>query len=265
MSLRFALNHMTTPQLSLADFFALARRLGMREVEIRNDLDGNAILDGTPAAAVKAAAAAAGVTIYTINAQQRFNDWGPVRAAEATALADYAQACGCRALVLVPVCDGTAADQDRLVEALAALKPILAARGLIGLVEPLGFEFCSLRNKSDAVAAIDAVEGRGVFKLVHDTFHHHLAGEAATFPELTGLVHISGVTDAAVTVPDMRDSHRVLVDASDRLDNLGQIKALLAAGYDGPCSFEPFASEVHALTDPEAALRASMDYIVSGV
>jgi 2-keto-myo-inositol isomerase len=55
------------------------------------------------------------------------------------------------------------------------------------------------------------------------------------------------------------------VDAADRLDNVSQIKALLAAGYDGPCSFEPFASEVHALADPEAALRASMDYIAAGV
>ena len=39
---------------------------------------------------------------------------------------------------------------------------------------------------------------RDAFRLVHDTFHHHLAGEAAIFPELTGLVHISGVDDPAL-------------------------------------------------------------------
>ena len=37
-----------------------------------------------------------------------------------------------------------------------------------------------------------------------------------------------------------------------------QIRALLARGFEGPFSFEPFAPEVHALTDAEAALRASM-------
>ena len=47
--LRFALNHMAAPQLDLAAFFALARQLGLSEVEIRNDIAGEAILDGTPA------------------------------------------------------------------------------------------------------------------------------------------------------------------------------------------------------------------------
>ncbi|MGO7845327.1 hypothetical protein ACC698_38285, partial [Rhizobium johnstonii] len=57
---------------------------------------------------------------------------------------------------------------------------------------------------------------------------------AATFPDLTGLVHISGVDDAAVSVAYMRDSHRVLVNADDLLDNAGQLRALLQAGYTGP-------------------------------
>ena len=35
--MRFALNHITTPSLSVEDFFALARKLGMTEVEVRND------------------------------------------------------------------------------------------------------------------------------------------------------------------------------------------------------------------------------------
>ena len=59
----------------------------------------------------------------------------------------------------------------------------------------------------------------------------------------------------------MLDVHRVLVDGEDRLENLPQIAALLAQGYDGPFSFEPFAAEVHDLADPEAALRASMDFV----
>ena len=57
MQPRFALNHMTAPRLSSASFFALARSLGHEAVEIRNDLAGNAILDGTAAATVRALAA----------------------------------------------------------------------------------------------------------------------------------------------------------------------------------------------------------------
>lgn len=266
---RFALNHMVAPSLAPEAFFALARSLGAEEVEIRNDLAGNAIIDGTAPERIKAAAETAGVTIISINALQRFNEWTPAREAEALALADYARACGARALVLVPKNDGTGRAngerQGNLRVALKALMPILSSRGISGLVEPLGFEICSLRSKAEAAEAITAVGGTQCFRMVHDTFHHHLAGEAAIFPELTGLVHISGVSDRNVSVPDMRDAHRVLVDAADRLDNLGQIRGLLAAGYAGPLSFEPFAAEVHALSGIGAALRTSMDFIRAGL
>ena len=47
---------MTAPRLQLGDFFELARSLGLSEVEIRNDLSGNAILDGTAPASVRALA-----------------------------------------------------------------------------------------------------------------------------------------------------------------------------------------------------------------
>src|SRR5690606_3741331 len=148
------------------------------------------------------------------------------RAGEAGALIDYAAACGARALVLVPKNDGTGqADGERqanLREALTALKPMLDAAGLIGLVEPLGFEICSLRSKREAVEAIQAIGGEETFRLVHDTFHHHLAGEQALFPEFTGLVHISGVEDPAIAVADMLDDHRVLVGPADRLANIDQ-------------------------------------------
>ena len=266
---RFALNHMAVPGLRPPALFALARALGMRGVEIRNDLDGNAILDGTPPAEIAAAAREDGVEIVSINALQRFNDWTDERAAEATELADYARACGAKALVLVPTNDGTGRAngerQGKLRIALKALMPILGERELTGLVEPLGFDTCSLRLKSEAAQAIEAIAGHGMFRLVHDTFHHHLAGESATFPALTGLVHISGVADPEVAVPDMRDSHRVLVTAQDRLGNIAQIQRLLAAGYEGFFSFEPFATEVHALGRPEEAIRRSVETIVEGL
>lgn len=266
---RFALNHMTVPRLGVEALIALAKGLGMAAVEIRNDLAGQAILDGTPPAAVAAMAERHGVTILTINALQRFNHWSAEREREAVALADYAAACGAEALVLVPANDGTGRAngerQANLRVALQALKPILADRRLTGLVEPLGFETCSLRLKAEAVEAIEGTRTGDVFRLVHDTFHHRVAGETASFPALTGLVHISGVTDPAVALPAMRDPHRVLVDAADRLDNVGQIAALGAAGYQGCFSFEPFAESVHALADPAKAVRASMDFLTNAV
>lgn len=261
--LRFALNHMAAPQLGLAEFFSLARSLGISEVEIRNDISGKPILDGTSAPSVKAAATNAGVTIITINALQRFNEWNAAREREAIALADYARDCGAKAIVLVPVNDGSGrgdGERQKNVEtALRGLKPILADRGIAGLVEPLGFIVCSLRRKSEAAAAIDAVGGG--FRLVHDTFHHHLAGEPQMFPALTGLVHISGVDDPKIAVADMRDAHRVLVGPKDRLGNVEQLRALRAAGYQGPFSFEPFAEQLRSLAEPARSIRDSMNFI----
>ena len=261
--MRFAMNHIAVPKLPLEDFFALARKLGATEVEIRNDLPD--IVGTRTPAEVRAAAEAAGVEIVSINALYPFNVWSGDLPDRAMALADYAQACGAKALVMCPLNDGTRVAHADLVAALAALAPTLRALGLTGLVEPLGFPVSSLRTKREALAAIDAAGGADVYRLVHDTFHHHLAGEAEFFPDRTGLVHISGVVDPEVSVAAMLDAHRVLVDADDRLENAPQIRTLLDLGYAGPFSFEPFAAEVHGLADPEAALRESMAHVARTV
>ena len=261
----FALNHIAAPGLDLATFFDLATSLGLHDVEIRNDIEGRPTLDGTAPEVVKGLAKTAGVEILTINALQRFNDWNGTRAKEAEALADYAQKCGARMLVLVPVNDGTGRAngerQGNLRNALKELAPILTAHGLIGLVEPLGFEICSLRSKKEAIDAIQALNYSDRFKVVHDTFHHFLAGEADLFPQQTGMVHISGVTDTNIGASAMLDPHRVLVDEADRLGNIAQLSALLAGGYEGHFSFEPFAASVQ--NDPylRSSLEASMHFI----
>lgn len=260
---KFALNHIIVPRLGPEAFFALAAELGIAAVEIRNDLEGNAILDGTPPSTIRKAAEAAGVRILSINALQRFDDWRGERPSEAAAIADYAQACGAEAVVLVPCNDGST--PDRLLPALEYLRPLLGSRHLIGLVEPLGFATCSLRLKSAAVEAIAAVDGHGVFKLVHDTFHHHLAGESAMFPNRTGLVHVSGVAEPGLAVADMRDADRGLVTAEDRIGNVAQVRALVAGGYDGFLSFEPFSPAVQDLADPAAAIRHSMEVLRDGL
>lgn len=267
--LHFALNHMCAPKLGIEAFFGLASSLGVDAVEIRNDLAGQAILDGTPAGTVKDMAAEAGLRIRSINALQRFNQWNDERAREADELVAYARDCGAEALVLVPTNDGTGRAngerQANLRIALKELAPRLQEAGVAGLVEPLGFETCSLRRKSEAVDAIRALGLERNFSLVHDTFHHHVAGETEIFPAMTGLVHLSGVTDAALELSQMRDSHRLLVDAADRIDNIGQIEQLAAGGYHGLFSFEPFAPEVHENVDLAAALGESIAFVESRI
>ncbi len=73
--MNFSLNHMVAPRLAHIAFFDLARRLGLDSVEIRNDLKGVALADGTSGRQVGAAAKARGLRILSINALQRFNLW----------------------------------------------------------------------------------------------------------------------------------------------------------------------------------------------
>lgn len=265
----FALNHMVAPHLQFGELIALGKALGIQQFEIRNDIDGNAILDGTTPETIRDLAATERAEIISINALQRFNAWSATRDEEARSLAQYAKACGAKALVLVPVNDGSGKlegeRQGNLRVALKALKPILEEAGIIGLVEPLGFQICSLRSKKEAADAIIAIDGADRFRLVHDTFHHVLAGEPEIFPEMTGLVHISGVDDNEVSIDDMRDPHRVMVTARDRLDNSGQMRALIAAGYAGAFSFEPFSPAVHAAADAVALVRDSMNHLRAGL
>ena len=269
MPMRFALNHMCVPNRSFEDLFGLAKELGLDHVEIRNDLAGQAIADGTSARDIRDAAARAGIKLATINALQRFNEWNNQRESEAKYLVDYAAACGAEGLVLVPTNDGSGcADGERqgnLRKALEGLKPILDEAKVTGLIEPLGFSSCALRQKSEAVDAIIKLGAADTFSLVHDTFHHHVAAEADIFPQHTGLVHLSGVSNADVAEEDMLDAHRELIGERDRLDNVSQISALEQGGYKGVFSFEPFSQHVHALDDPASALRTSIEFLESRI
>ena len=266
--IRFALNHMTVARLSFRDLVALAGDLGCFGIELRNDLP-QPLFDGMDPASAGRLVRDAGLRILALAEVKRFNDWSDEKAAEARALIATARACGAEAVSLIPRNDslgmGNGERQASLRIALKALLPMLRDAGLTGLVEPLGFPSCALRHKSEAAEAIDAIGGAGTFRLVHDTFHHTLAGGGDLFPAHTGIVHVSGVTDTGVPVTRMQDAHRVLVDAGDRLGNLDQIAALTAAGWQGPVSFEAFSPAVHASTTPGADLRASMQHIRDGL
>ena len=210
-----------------------------------------------------------GLRLLGLSEVYGFNAWTDAMRAKVRLLIDQAKDSGAESISLIPLNDAPKlTDAERasaLQEALTEVLPMLKSANLTALVEPLGFLSSSLRHKSEAIDAIEAVGGQGHFKLVHDTFHHHLAGETEFFPEYTGIVHISGVVDPALKPEDMQDGHRILVDSHDRLGNIDQIRALIDAGYAGAFSYEPFSQLVHAFSDPEKEMRASMDYIRAAV
>ena len=179
------------------------------------------------------------IKVLSINALYPFNVWNDERAQQAREMAELAKAVKAEGLVVCPLNDGNEVSFDDLKYALSELAKILEEFDLKGFVEPLGFPISSLRSKRVALEAIDAIGQQDRFSLVHDTFHHKGAGEEEFFPERTGLIHISGLEDD-ITFNDMLDGDRVLVGPKDRLDNIEQLRTLLAAGYSGPVSFEPF-------------------------
>jgi len=266
LSPRFALNHMVAPALRYDALLRLAANLRCIGVEYRNDLPAP-LFDGASPQAVGEDAAALGLRILTLAEVKSFNDWTNERLAEARRLAEIAKACGAEAISLIPRNDGRGLGngerQANLRLAMRELKPLLEEYRLLGYIEPLGFESCSLRFKADAVETMEALGATDRFRLIHDTFHHHLAGNGPIFAAHTAIVHISGVSDPDVGIADMRDRHRILVDEADRLGTVRQIEALVAAGFKGPISFECFAPSVHRLADPAADIARSFSLIES--
>jgi 2-keto-myo-inositol isomerase len=264
--LPFALNQMTAPSLRYDALIELAGRLSCIGVELRNDL-GRPLFEGDAPEKVAAKARERGLRIVGLSQVYPFNAWSDAVRGKVEALIAAALAAGAETISLIPRNDGEGLSegerQANVRTALAEIKPLLEAAGMVALVEPLGFLSSSLRSKAELVEIIEALGAADRFKLVHDTFHHHLAGGGPFFPEHTGIVHVSGVVDRGLPVAAMRDDHRILVDADDRLGNVEQIARLRAAGYAGPISFESFSPEVHRLADPGAALSRSMGFIAS--
>lgn len=269
-TIRFAINRIAGSWMAFPAFAAMAQRLGVQAIELRNDLPAVELRDKAAPRTIGAIASDHGLTIRSINALQGFDQLSTRIQGEAAALAHYAAECGAQALVLCPTNNphdrrGPRQRHDDLVHALHGLRPLLAGHRLTGLIEPLGFEECAVRRKSQARRAIDDLGTPGPFALVHDTFHHHVAGESDIYPQSTGLVHVSGVDDTHLPVQQMRDPHRLLVGPNDRLGNVAQLQQLLAHGYDGYVSFEPFADAITQAHDIERRLRASMDYLSAAV
>ena len=269
-TIRFALNRICGSRMPFVAFAAMAQRLGVDAIELRNDLSAVELRDGTPPGTIASIASDHGLHIHAINALQEFDQLTASRQSETGALARYAAEVGAQALVLCATNNrhdsrDPSQRHDDLVHALHGLQPVLSGHGLIGLIEPLGFGESAVRRKCQAQRAIGAIGARAPFALVHDTFHHCVASDRDFFPQSTGLVHVSGVEDTELATAQMRDPHRQLVGPQDRLGNVAQLRTLLDGRYAGYFSFEPFADAIITAPDIEHRLRASMAYLSAAI
>ena len=225
---KISLNRIIYPKLKLDDFLKFTKDLGLNKIELRNDLPGGKIIDGYAPGQMKELSKKYGVEILTINALQKFNLGAilPETIKELKKIINLSLSIGCEAIVLCPNNDVN--DKRSLreifketVKALKSFGPLFQDSDMQGYLEPLGFEECSLRSIVTAMKAIQESD-YPVYKIVHDTFHHHLGPD--TFDTIendydisyTGLVHISGV-ECNIPVEEYRDNHRVLVTEQDRL------------------------------------------------
>lgn len=263
-----ALNHMAAPRLDWQAFLDLAAELACVGVEFRNDL-GRELFEGAAPEDVGAACKVRGLKILALAEVKAFDDWGDAKRDEAAALMKIARACGAERVSLIARNDGVNLGQVQRIAALAValreLGPMLADQNLIGIIEPLGFKSCPLRLKSEVVEAIHACPTPERFQIVHDTFHHALAGGGALFPDETGIVHISGVSVTDRETAAFTDPDRALVDGEDRLGSVDQVAEILRRGYTGAISFEPFAAKVHELDHPADALDVSFLFMEGSI
>ncbi len=264
--MQLGVNHITVPKCSSAELLVLAKALGCSGVECRNDL-GRLLFDGEAAGDFATRLDDFGLDMHGLAEVAAFNLDTDAKLGDIAALMDVAVGVGAKGLALIPaVLDAplsAAAQKAQLLQALERLQPLFEARGLIGLIEPLGFENSSLRLKAHVVDVLEHIGKPACFALIHDTFHHHTAGEAEVFADLTHIVHVSGVVDPAPARRDMRDAHRVLLDANDRTGAIAQLRLLQDAGFSGPISIEAFAPDVQTLSDPAPHLARSFEFISS--
>jgi 2-keto-myo-inositol isomerase len=198
--MRFALNHSLARGRSIPQFLDLTNDVGVDAVELRaimppglNVPEGSNVLNYS-AAEIAALSQDAGIAIVSINAWLRLDLWNDERAEQARVLVGFAETAGIPAIVLCPQVSspGSGPVVSQLELALDVLQPMLDSSGVRGVIEPLGFTRSSIRFKAFPDRALQARGMPRTFAIVHDSFHHAMAGERM-YPPNTALAHLSGV------------------------------------------------------------------------
>lgn len=269
---RFCINRKIAPSLTIEEFFKVVKKCGLSKVEIRNDMPSGKILDDLTVDQFNALTKKYGIDVVTINALYPFNL--PSARAELTKKAEdmlnIAKQVNCQAVIMCPYNEhDVRTPEQREADTLDSIKyfsQLFAKYGILGLVEPLGFPISSLRSYVLAGNLIKSA--KSPFKLVLDTFHHHLAElPIDKFNEtidvnLIGLVHLSGVEDSR-PVDKLTDEERIMLSKHDVLKSKEQVIELEKLGYKGIYAFEPFSSTLNGwdAADIEEAINSSIDFI----
>lgn len=250
---RFCVNRKTAPSLDIETFFRAVCDCGLNKVELRNDLADPSIIGGKTTGELNALAEKYGIEIVTINALYPFNLPSRREALAVTAkeMLGIARAVSCKAIILCPYNEPDVRSTERkkadMIDSLRYFAELFATYGIEGLVEPLGFTGSSLRSSLGCQELLE--EARVPFKMVIDTFHHHLSGvttegfNKGINVDRIGLVHLSGVEDSR-PVEDLTDEERIMLTPKDVLQSKEQTANLERLGYKGLYSFEPFASSL---------------------
>ncbi len=270
MTIAFAMNRTCAPHLPLPAFLQLVTDAGVGAIEIRNDIEGQEFLDGTEPARILDVLQSANIKIASVNALQRFNEWSPQREAEAKSLMGLAAKLGAPGVVLCPVHNADhgwseAEAENNLRNGLKQLRPILIDLGVKGYVEPLGMAGSTMKKQSRAVAAITDIDGWDAYELCFDTFQFFRSGDSELFASRIGLAHISGITRSDLMPEQLSEPDRVLVEDVDRVDNIGQLRALIAGGYKGFVSMEPFNVDVQRSGQLSEQLKASFTRVTDAL
>lgn len=256
----FCINRKAAPGLDLKDFIRMVADLGIKYIELRNDItgivDNSKILDNYQPEEIKDLLDEKGIQVVDINAQGNM-DLVTKLDENITSLEEMiriGRVLKVKNILFCPVRDenDSRTSEEKYqgaVNNMKAYSNLLRENGMSGLLEPLGFMDSSLRTPWQAQ---DVIKDAGVdnFKLVADNFHYYLANvtqkdfDTKVDPQMVGLVHLSSVINHKKR-EDLDDADRIMLDENDIMRADAHAKMFENSSYDGLYSFEPFSPELY--------------------
>lgn len=252
----FCINRKAAPGLDLKDFIRMVADLGIKYIELRNDItgkvDNSTILDDYQPEEIKALLDEKGIQVVDINAQGNM-DLAAKLDENITSLEEMiriGRVLKVKNILFCPVRDEndsrTSEEKHQgAVSNMRAYSKLLKENGMSGLLEPLGFMDSSLRTPWEAQ---EVIKDAGVdnFKLVADNFHYYLANvtqadfDTKVDPQMVGLVHLSSVINHK-NREDLGDADRIMLDENDIMHADDHARMFENSSYSGLYSFEPFS------------------------
>lgn len=256
----FCINRKAAPGLDLKDFIRMVADLGIKYIELRNDItgkvDNSTILDDYQPEEIKALLDEKGIQVVDINAQGNM-DLAAKLDENITSLEEMiriGRVLKVKNILFCPVRDEndsrTSEEKHQgAVSNMRAYSKLLKENGMSGLLEPLGFMDSSLRTPWEAQ---EVIKDAGVdnFKLVADNFHYYLANvtqadfDTKVDPQMVGLVHLSSVINHK-NREDLGDADRIMLDENDIMHADDHARMFENSSYSGLYSFEPFSPDLY--------------------